>query len=160
MANADYGIPDGMSMKKLDKLVARFYKIIETSLDKACPKITISPRVKTSHWATEEHSNLKIMVSKLYKTAKKSGTHADWIAYREADKDFKRKCNRDKNRAWRKYKECMQSTKDVTTLTKLAQRQDRREINVLTKADGTTTCLLYTSPSPRDRQKSRMPSSA
>ena len=24
----------------------------------------------------------------------------------------------------------------------------------------TTTCLLYTSPSPRDRQKSRMPSSA
>ena len=26
--------------------------------------------------------------------------------------------------------------------------------------DGNTTCLLYTSPSPRDRQKSRMPSSA
>ena len=25
---------------------------------------------------------------------------------------------------------------------------------------GKTTCLLYTSPSPRDRQKSRMPSSA
>ena len=37
--------------------------------------------------------------------------------------------------------------------------------NVVTlKADGTQqtngTCLLYTSPSPRDRQKSRMPSSA
>ena len=27
-------------------------------------------------------------------------------------------------------------------------------------ADITTACLLYTSPSPRDRQKSRMPSSA
>ena len=26
--------------------------------------------------------------------------------------------------------------------------------------DGSWTCLLYTSPSPRDRQKSRMPSSA
>ena len=26
--------------------------------------------------------------------------------------------------------------------------------------DGVDTCLLYTSPSPRDRQKSRMPSSA
>ena len=25
---------------------------------------------------------------------------------------------------------------------------------------GSETCLLYTSPSPRDRQKSRMPSSA
>ena len=28
------------------------------------------------------------------------------------------------------------------------------------KFDITKTCLLYTSPSPRDRQKSRMPSSA
>ena len=26
--------------------------------------------------------------------------------------------------------------------------------------DGANSCLLYTSPSPRDRQKSRMPSSA
>ena len=26
--------------------------------------------------------------------------------------------------------------------------------------DNASTCLLYTSPSPRDRQKSRMPSSA
>ena len=31
---------------------------------------------------------------------------------------------------------------------------------VLALAGGTGVCLLYTSPSPRDRQKSRMPSSA
>ena len=30
----------------------------------------------------------------------------------------------------------------------------------MTALDTDTTCLLYTSPSPRDRQKSRMPSSA
>ena len=35
--------------------------------------------------------------------------------------------------------------------------KDDIEIEV---ADGVLTCLLYTSPSPRDRQKSRMPSSA
>ena len=28
------------------------------------------------------------------------------------------------------------------------------------EAEGSDSCLLYTSPSPRDRQKSRMPSSA
>ena len=35
-------------------------------------------------------------------------------------------------------------------------------INPVTKKDGwwSYACLLYTSPSPRDRQKSRMPSSA
>ena len=32
--------------------------------------------------------------------------------------------------------------------------------NKLTMFMGSNTCLLYTSPSPRDRQKSRMPSSA
>ena len=31
---------------------------------------------------------------------------------------------------------------------------------VVNKDDLNKTCLLYTSPSPRDRQKSRMPSSA
>ena len=34
------------------------------------------------------------------------------------------------------------------------------ESKTLTKAFEDITCLLYTSPSPRDRQKSRMPSSA
>ena len=39
----------------------------------------------------------------------------------------------------------------------------RTEFKILQKKLGITTiyvCLLYTSPSPRDRQKSRMPSSA
>ena len=40
-----------------------------------------------------------------------------------------------------------------TTLRTLSQAQVRRLVDVW-------ACLLYTSPSPRDRQKSRMPSSA
>ena len=34
------------------------------------------------------------------------------------------------------------------------------EVEIITKFDEIEGCLLYTSPSPRDRQKSRMPSSA
>ena len=33
-------------------------------------------------------------------------------------------------------------------------------LGILIWSGGILTCLLYTSPSPRDRQKSRMPSSA
>ena len=40
---------------------------------------------------------------------------------------------------------------------KVIERDDFQE---WTLEDTTNSCLLYTSPSPRDRQKSRMPSSA
>ena len=36
----------------------------------------------------------------------------------------------------------------------------KRNKNLLLLNDKDNSCLLYTSPSPRDRQKSRMPSSA
>ena len=41
-----------------------------------------------------------------------------------------------------------------------ARNTDFNLQNKETPADGVLTCLLYTSPSPRDRSVSRMPSSA
>ena len=38
--------------------------------------------------------------------------------------------------------------------------EDRTDLTVSIGEEMTAVCLLYTSPSPRDRQKSRMPSSA
>ena len=51
-------------------------------------------------------------------------------------------------------------------VTELADKFDvtaetiRRDLAVLNREGLIHRCLLYTSPSPRDRQKSRMPSSA
>ena len=115
LAGYDYKIPAAISMKKLDRLVTRLYAGMDTALDQACPLIPSKESVKPNHWATDDHIKLKKQVSDLYRKAKQTGTHADWAAYKERDKDFKRRCK---------------------------------------------SCLLYTSPSPRDRQKSRMPSSA
>ena len=44
--------------------------------------------------------------------------------------------------------------------TKVKRKGHESILTLETKENGTKTCLLYTSPSPRDRQKSRMPSSA
>ena len=41
-----------------------------------------------------------------------------------------------------------------------AEAQFAQNFNSITVPNTPNTCLLYTSPSPRDRQKSRMPSSA
>ena len=52
---------------------------------------------------------------------------------------------------------------DVDILSDNFQKIDDFAGEAITKekvANNLTTCLLYTSPSPRDRQKSRMPSSA
>ena len=45
-------------------------------------------------------------------------------------------------------------------VTRLTRNPLGRMIANKAREHGVDTCLLYTSPSPRDRQKSRMPSSA
>ena len=47
----------------------------------------------------------------------------------------------------------------ASEVTDLLQ-DELEEIYMIVSQPNDTTCLLYTSPSPRDRQKSRMPSSA
>ena len=139
LEEADYGIPEVMSMKKLDKLIERMYAKLERALEVSCPKIEVTRTADKSHWATEKHDEGKRKVSRLYSRAKKSGRCEDWEEYKKADKEFKRVCKNDKNRAWRKYKECIQSEKDMAKLVKAAQWEERRDINVLTKPDGSST---------------------
>ena len=46
---------------------------------------------------------------------------------------------------------------EVDVITGLSEQE---LINIIPEYDGLLVCLLYTSPSPRDRTRSRMPSSA
>ena len=139
LRHADYRIPVGMSMKKLDKLTKRMYDLLQEALDRACPEVTTKPIIKRGFWATDSHDKDKTKVSNLYKRAKTSGSVEDWQAYKQADKAFKHRCKRDKNKAWRLYKESLQSHKDMANLVKIAQRQERKDVNVLSREDGTTT---------------------
>ena len=49
---------------------------------------------------------------------------------------------------------------DATVLAAISNTDYEGEIRSMGDTVNIRTCLLYTSPSPRDRQKSRMPSSA
>ena len=44
-----------------------------------------------------------------------------------------------KNKAWRKYKECIQTEKEMAALAKQAQKEEKRDINVLSRPDGSST---------------------
>ena len=139
LATTQYWIPEIISMKKLDKMLQKLYDSIEDALNIACPKITISPTIQKNHWITEEHLQLKKKVGELYKKAKASNNEQDWDTYKRADKSFKRTCHKDKNKSWRKYKEGLETTKDTAALVKLAQRTERRDIDILRRSDGTST---------------------
>ena len=52
------------------------------------------------------------------------------------------------------------SNKTLTEIDVLSGRYIKKQIDGLPEFREVSPCLLYTSPSPRDRQKSRMPSSA
>ena len=51
-------------------------------------------------------------------------------------------------------------TNDGDIVNKILRAGNKHEKEYIVTTDRPITCLLYTSPSPRDRQKSRMPSSA
>ena len=139
LSEADYAIPTNISMKKLDKLLTKLYAHLNRAINTACPEIEVDDRVPGSHWATAAHDTEKKRVSTLYRQAKSTKTPQAWHAYKEADKSFKKLCKRDKNRAWRKYKEGLQSTKDMASLARLAQRKERKDIDTLSNPDGTIT---------------------
>ena len=72
-----------------------------------------------------------------------------------------RLCGEDNETFWHFITNCprLQTYRNETFLDKLPQ-QDNWKISQIRQFSTYPTCLLYTSPSPRDRQKSRMPSSA
>ena len=49
---------------------------------------------------------------------------------------------------------------EIDPICRLCHQANETLHHLMTDCEATSTCLLYTSPSPRDRQKSRMPSSA
>ena len=135
----DFFLPESISMKKLDKMVESLYSALNQALDRACPMIEVTPTAGRNHWSTETHAKGKREVSDLYSRAKASGCPRDWAKYKEADRNFKKLCHRDRNRAWRKYKESIQSQQNMASLARLAQRRDGHDIDVLRKSDGSST---------------------
>ena len=57
------------------------------------------------------------------------------------------------------YSKTYGSTK-IQSVMNMAQKLDRDCLEAIENDSGDSICLLYTSPSPRDRTRSRMPSSA
>ena len=73
-----------------------------------------------------------------------------------------RPCGEENETFWHFVTECprLQSHRTDIFLDKLPQQDNWKIKQIMQFSTYPSICLLYTSPSPRDRQKSRMPSSA
>ena len=102
-----------------------------------------------------------------YKLGKKTGKGKEggggnyqpkWCSKHNTTKHSDAECNKQEELGDRKQKELQGLTANLALL------QQAGQANVLNIGSAhlaqSSPCLLYTSPSPRDRQKSRMPSSA
>ena len=74
---------------------------------------------------------------------------------------FLRRIDKEKKQPYIKFKMSERLNLDEATSDRQDHDSDMNFNDTINNAPNTpNTCLLYTSPSPRDRQKSRMPSSA
>ena len=77
-----YYRPSVINEKKLDKMVERFYKVINYSLDKAAPKILPNKKNKDFVWYTVEHRDMSKRVNRLYIRYIKSRRREDYDTYK------------------------------------------------------------------------------
>ena len=162
------------------------YRKLNVVLNDTCPKKVRKIRLKANVWYTGKHKELAKKIKAAYKRGKRNLGEA-WTFYKKLIKRYKKLCKRSRNASWKKYKENRQTVNEMVKLMNIIQKKKKNKINTFVKANGKTTdpgeetlnalitahfpnavdkirkqytCLLYTSPSPRDKRQSRMPSSA
>ena len=146
-------------------------------LNDTCPKKARKQKIKANTWYTKDHKKLAKKVKKAYKRGKRN-LGESWVYYKKIAKKYKALCRKSRVSSWKKYKETRQNVNDIVKLMNRIQKKKQTNINTFTKENGEPTdpgeetldalinahfpnaCLLYTSPSPRDKRQSRMPSSA
>ena len=132
-------LPERMTCKKLDREVNKLYSDIEYALDVACPKFKATTKGKKSEWYTDKIAALHLKVKKQYKRALEVDSEYEWEKYNILRKKFRRRCRRSKTILWRKFVDDTPGEHKMAQLSRIALHRDRRNLNVLYKADGSVT---------------------
>ena len=139
-----------MTECKLDKMVNKLNHILDKALDKSCPVAKAKCIDPNNPWWTPQLKDMRHKVTKTYDKYKNDRKNVEIEKiYKKQQREYKKQ----KRKAKKNYENIQNET--VTDEEAMAKK-----IKNLTTSIQPKVCLLYTSPSPRDRQKSRMPSSA
>ena len=131
--------PVNITKKKLDMMVDRMYVILYKALNKACPERKRKFKKRTVVWYSSRLRTLRRKVRKAYH-GYVNVTSANAVEkYRQLHDKYKKLCKSSRRTAWKKFKESIQTEKEMSDLAKLVQRYERNELNSLERNDGTMT---------------------
>ena len=140
LERAEFFRPEKITDYKLDKLVAKVYKIINAALDIACPKTTPKARDPVNEWYDGDIAEIRSEVSNLYNIARRTPRGSrEWSNYKSAQKSYRSKIRSSKRKCWNLYKKKCTTAKQTSKLVKILERKDLNRISTFTKSDGSQT---------------------
>ena len=132
-------IPEKICAKRLDDMINKLYRLINGALDKVCPKVETNFKMRKNKWYNEDLRWLGRKVEKLYAKMRRNPIQQNILRHRKTEQQYKRKCKKERNNAWNRYKQTMSRSKDVANLVKMVEKEQNREITTLTKENNEIT---------------------
>ena len=139
LAQTEFHIPTMVNNKKLDKMVALLNHSILLAMNKAVPLIRIKNKPTPSHWYTDDLKSLSSKVRAAYDKMRRTMDVNDEDSYKELQVEYRRACKKARRSSWQKFTADTDSIKKMAFLNKILQRQQNNKIDVLVRADGTST---------------------
>ena len=135
----DFHIPENFTTRKIDRLLDRWYKVVEEGLDKACPKRAPKLSPIEEDWYGSDQRYLKNRAKRKYKAQKGNNCPKKRKAYVRAKLAYTKSCKKGRRESWRMFVEKTPNETNMAVLFRIAQRRDKRTINTLLKPDGSLT---------------------
>lgn len=139
VSDFEFEYPENLNSKKIDKLVDRWYKVINEALDKDCLKRPPKPSPAEMDWYGSDHRFLKNRAKRKYLAQADGSCPKKRKAYLKAKKAYSRACKKGRREAWRMFIEKTPDKSNMAALFKIAQKRDKRSINTLIKPDNALT---------------------
>ena len=139
VAEYDFQLPTNLNTRKVDKLLERWYEVIEQALDEACPKRPARLPAAELDWYGKEQKYLKNRTKRTYLRYRRTPTSSRRKDFVKAKRAYRKSCYRGRRESWRMFVEKVPNEKNMAALFRIAQRRDKRSINTLLKPDGSLT---------------------
>ena len=137
ISDYEFHIPENLTTRKLDRLLDRWYTVVQGGLDKACPKRKANLTPVEIDWYGRDHRFLKNRAKRKYNAYRLSNCPKKRKAFVRAKLSYTRACKKGRKDSWQMFVEKTPNESNMATLFKITQQRDKRTINTLRKQNGT-----------------------